>query len=535
MCGIIKTGSQFIGKQNQKPICKFNLFPWKSEKPMVGNPSRKIRRLSCLGISLILLAGCASIEPSRIAQQWKRPESCQQLFDQVDQKVAEAGVRDASSYPIPGFPYLRGNRFLAALKKYAPDEARKRLWVRWMQELNGEARAKEIQNLSARTVDLLAPAGNSAAASDDLLLRLQVCSEELLQHDRSQEDFYPYLNSLVEIPDEYSTFLRIVGLYPLALIPVAVATQHVREDFSSWYEKGLQDLPIDGSLRIFGPEAMEFPEEEDIHRILEASSQNSFGVPRPNPEQQVKLAHSFAPFFIQDAADSYDCPGRVVWKGGRPDIDPEKPTIYFYFSQAFWKGAPVLQINYVAWYSDRAGPRAPFIEKGHMDGLTLRVSLDSNGKPFMVDGMNNCGCYHFFSPPEERVDHVIPRSSGFDPFLPQWLPLIPAKDRLGILLNSGWHQVERLLAVNGSTPSAAYKLLPYSTLEALPGEEGKNESIFDAQGIVKSSDRVERFILFSMGIPRIGAMRQRGHHAIEFFGRDHFDNPDLFEENFVFK
>jgi hypothetical protein len=38
-----------------------------------------------------------------------------------------------------------------------------------------------------------------------------------------------------------------------------------------------------------------------------------------------------------------------------------------------------------------------------------------------------------------------------------------------------------------------------------------------------------------MGIPQIGAMHQRGHHAIEFFGRDHFDNPDLFEENFVFK
>ena len=280
---------------------------------------------------------------------------------------------------------------------------------------------------------------------------------------------------------------------------------------------------------------MEFLEEDHIRKIMEESSQNPFGVPRPNPEQQIKLAHTFAPFFIQDAADFYDCPGRVVWKGGRPDVDPEKPTIYFYFSHAVWKGAPVLQISYVAWYSARAGQRAPFIEKGHMDGLTLRVSLDPNGRPFMWDGMNNCGCYHFFAPPEERIDHVIPRSSGFDPFVPQWLPSIPSKARLGVLLNSGWHQVERLLAVTGSTPSAPYKLLPYNTLEALPVEEGESQSIFDAQGIVKGSDRLERFILFSMGIPRIGAMRQRGHHAIEFFGRDHFDNPELFEENFVFK
>lgn len=69
----------------------------------------------------------------------------------------------------------------------------------------------------------------------------------------------------------------------------------------------------------------------------------------------------------------------------------------------------------------------------------------------------------------------------------------------------------------------------------LPHEDGRAESIFDARGVAKGSERVERFILFSMGIPSVGSMRQRGHHAIELIGRVHFDDPDLFDQSFIFK
>jgi hypothetical protein len=77
--------------------------------------------------------------------------------------------------------------------------------------------------------------------------------------------------------------------------------------------------------------------------------------------------------------------------------------------------------------------------------------------------------------------------------------------------------------------------MPYDVLETLPHEEGRTESIFNSKGIVKGSKRVERFILFSMGIPSIGSMRQRGHHATELIGKETFDNPYLFDQNFVFK
>jgi hypothetical protein len=268
---------------------------------------------------------------------------------------------------------------------------------------------------------------------------------------------------------------------------------------------------------------------------MNESGKNPLEVPQPDEDQEKKLALSFAPFFIQDVAALYDRMGKVSWKGDRLEIDAERPTVYYYFSHALLKEKPILQINYVIWYAERAGETPPSIEKGDVDGLTFRVSLDLQGKPFMWDVMNNCGCYHFFAPVKEQVERIISRPFRHDPSIPQWLPIIPSGKRLGIRINSGWHQVERLLAAGESPDAIPYELVRYDILEALSRENGRTESIFDCRGIVKGSDRVERFILFSMGIPKIGSMRQRGHHAIELIGRTHFDDPHLFDHNFVFK
>jgi hypothetical protein len=153
----------------------------------------------------------------------------------------------------------------------------------------------------------------------------------------------------------------------------------------------------------------------------------------------------------------------------------------------------------------------------------------------MVDVVNDCGCYHFFAPERERAERILSRPLRFDALVGQWLPVIAFGERLGIRINSGWHQVQRLISARDLSEGVPYALMPYDILEALPHEEGRTESIFNSKGIVKGSERVERFILFSMGIPSIGSMRQRGHHAIELIGKDHFDNPNLFDQNFVFR
>jgi hypothetical protein len=149
--------------------------------------------------------------------------------------------------------------------------------------------------------------------------------------------------------------------------------------------------------------------------------------------------------------------------------------------------------------------------------------------------MNNCGCYHFFVPDRARVHQVLAPSSATPPFVPQDLPKLSAGERLGLRVNSGWHQVQRLLPVREADAPVLYDLLPYEVLESLPAGTGPGKSLFDSEGIIPGTERSERLFLFPMGVPSVGSMRQRGHQAIDFIGRAHFDDPDLFERNFVLK
>jgi hypothetical protein len=484
----------------------------------------------------ILLWGCApSFRPQPSLVLSEKPEQCREFLNRLDEVVKEAGVRDASSVSITGFPYLRANRFLASLKRSLQNGSERDEWVRLMQQRDLLSRKKEISNLPDKTIFSLQFEDGRRIDREWLFDRVKSCSSKLLTQDQTRPDLYTKLNSRVRVPDEYSCFLRTAGLYPLVALPVALVTERSIKKIRGRFDTELKDLPIDGRLRPFIPERGIILSQVEVREIIEKSKRNPLGVPLPDHEQEKRLVLSFAPVFIQDVAAPYDRLGQVVWKGERVDIDPEKPTVYYYTSHAFLKGEPILQINYVIWYSERAGKRSPSIELGHLDALTIRVSLDNQGKIFMVDGVSDCGCYHFFVPDRERVDHVVSRPLRFEPFVAQWLPAIPSGERLGIRINSGWHQVQRLISLKDFTDPIPYALVPYDILEALPHEDGRTESVFNSKGIAKGSERAERFILFSMGIPSVGSMRQRGHHAIELIGKDHFDNPYLYDQNFVFK
>jgi len=484
---------------------------------------------------LFLFTGCTSFTAQRISQSFERPEECQAFLSALDERVNQAGVRDAATYPVPGFPYLRANRFLLFMKDKIDIQGGRGQWSLWMQKLDLDARKKEISNLPDDVVSSFPFKQGTEPTRAELYERLKSCSDRLFQHDKTRPDFYGTLHPLLEVPDEYSFAMRAIGLYPLIAIPVAILTDASRKRIRSWYETNVEDLPVDGRLRSFTPAETISLSEEEIQAIIDSSKKNPLGVPLPDENPGRKIVEHFAPVFIQDVSAPYDQVGRLVWKGDCPDVDQEKPTVYYYFSNAFLKGKPILQINYVIWYSERAGHRAPSIERGRLDGLTLRVSLDEQGKLFMVDVVNDCGCYHFFAPEKERVDRVISKPLRFDPFVPQWSPDILPGQRLGVRLNSGWHQVQRLIAGKEFPEPIPYELVAYDVLEVLPCEDGRTKSIFNSKGIAKCSERIERFILFSMGIPKIGSMRQRGHHAIELIGRTQFDDPTLFDESFVFK
>jgi hypothetical protein len=482
-----------------------------------------------------MIGGCAAVASRQIERNFNRPSECADWFSQLDRVVWRADAHDASTAPVAGFPYLRANRFLAALGPHVKTEDQKEQWLDLMRGLDLDSRQKEMRNLPDAELRRLTWASGESMDRSHLVQRLAACSEQLYTHDRSRPGYFETVRSQARVPDEYSSGMRIAGLYPLASLPVAWVTERVRQRVGKWFEGGMERLPVQGELRMYslgGPIGLD---ARDVEDMIRAASNNPLSVPMPSPEDEVRLLGGFAPDLVVDVAASYDHFGAVVGTPGGLEVHGGDPTVYAFLSHALLRSKPILQCNYVIWFSERAGKGSPRIERGLLDGLTIRISLDSSGKPFMVDIMNNCGCYHFFVPDPEAVALVRSFPALPDPFVPQWLPDYYPHKRLAVRVNSGWHQVQRVFATGGGEPAIPYRISPYAHLESQPISAGRWMSLFDSRGIARGSERIEPLIFFPMGIHSIGSMRQRGHHATSLIGREHFDDPHLFDERFIFR
>ena len=482
----------------------------------------------------VLISGCTTIQNYQQVRDLERPEAYMRFFENLDQAVKEADARNVSAFKVSGFPYLRTNRFIAAMTDDPDGHARLELWVERMRQLDLEARRKEIRNLPVKYLNALADRLGEIPDRSALIERLDFFSKQLWEHDRRRPGFSSTLQSAIVAPSEYSTAMRVVGLYPLTSIPVAAVTRNVQKRFRQWHQAPADQIEILGKRVAYGPPSGAEYSESLVRQILLRSNSNALGIPMPSNADRQMLLEMYAPVFYQDEAAAYDRIGEIVWRNDKVSVNTARPTVYYYLSHAFLKKDPVLQLNYVIWYPARDGPLSPGIEKGPLDGLTVRVSLDHDGQPFMVDIMNNCGCYHFFLPRLEKPAEVVSNPDQLEAFVPRQLPVDYPRQRLRLWSMSGWHQINYLDAVGTAAESVPYRLVDYERLESLPHNDRLYESIFNSRGIAKDSPRIESLIFFPMGITDIGSMRQRGHHAVLFIGRAHFDDPDIFDKNFKF-
>jgi hypothetical protein len=496
--------------------------------------SRLRRGVFCLLIGL-LAAGCAGHFAVPQAPELQRPRASTDFFAAVDRAVRRAGVRDAADAPVTGFPYLRTNRFLVEQVKTLKTEDQFNDRLVWMRELDQAGRERELRNLPQDIRIETAAALGEPAELAGLFARLRFHGEQLMQHDASRPQAREFLLSVLRVPDEYATHLRVLGLYPLALVPVSIVHRRAEREFMRWHRTPYADLETLGTLTVYLPKMRPAYDRRRVRLLMEAGKRNPGGVPRPGEAAARELAGMFAPRILQDVAGDYDRIGAVVWNGEHIGIDAARPTCYYYLTHGYFDGRVVLQINYVFWYAARSGPLAPSIEKGNLDGLTVRVSLQASGSAVMIDIMNNCGCYHFFVPDRERIARVLPNPRGFDAWVPGWMPAEFPRKPLSLRVNTGWHQVVNVGAGRGAGYPLTYRLVPYERLESIRRGEGRFESLFTPAGIAKQTGRIEPLLLFPMGIPAVGSMRQRGHHAIILVGRAHFDDPHLFDRNFEYR
>jgi hypothetical protein len=157
--------------------------------------------------------------------------------------------------------------------------------------------------------------------------------------------------------------------------------------------------------------------------------------------------------------------------------------------------------------------------------------LDTNGRLLAADAMHNCGCYYMaFPTPGLRA-----RSSGRRYEEPLWVPqTLPLSDtgRTIIHVSSDAHYIRQIEVVADPPVQITLRVKTYDELRNLATPQGGHKNLFEPSGLIKGSERGERWVLWPMGITSAGAMRQVGHHPIAFVGRRHFDDPWLLEANF---
>ena len=491
---------------------------------------------------LSLHSGCTmNVQP--LQQHLSAPENstlrnCAELFSETEQAIVAEGVIDSQDARIAGYPYLRVNRFLSDYRNEVSGPTLES-WINRLQELAMNGWQVELMNLPADARQRLQNRVNTTHPSDTSLIKaLHTCGDIMRNKDLDDTAEQNTFREKAVVPAEYLTWQRIAGLYPLTAIAFRLGIYRWHHQTLETYRLPLQKLPVKGQLILYTP-AQKIPplSQADVADIIKQSSKNPLNSPFPGHEEQKRLFDNFAPTFEIDAASEADKIGSPVWLGGNyPLIDTSKPVVYRHLSHTRIRKQTLLQLNYTIWFPSRPKSSSVDLLGGHLDGITWRVTLLPDGKPWLFDTIHNCGCYHLFFP--TQYTRISAQTSLLDEpaFMPQQALTVDTGKQPILRIASASHYIQRVYF----TPAIAshgyhYQWNDADSLRSLPLPDRNRRSLFSQDGMVAGSERGERFLFWPMGIPNPGAMRQWGHHATAFVGRRHFDDPHLFEKTFDIK
>ena len=480
-------------------------------------PLARLRR--CAALLLLLAAARPGIAA---------PPECDALLHAVARETAAAGVENASTFPLGNDPFLRTTRFLQALRLRVDGRAAWEAWCDLTWAVSADAARTRVAVLPAAAAARL----SAGAGRETLLERILECGRAETRALARAGFLAGSAAAAAEVPSEYRTLRRVAGLYPLWVPPVAAAVANYRREVRRIYALPLEQRTR-GRLAVFAaaPSAAA-GDAAEVRRIL--APRTALAVPWPTPAELARLARLYAPVIEQEVTVPDDLPGALAWEGDLPVVRPGRLEVYYYADHALVRGRTLLQLDYVLWYPGRPRRHLLDLEAGRLHGLTLRLTLDPEGIPIMADVIHNCGCYHFLFPRAGAWGAVRRHGPGEGPTVPQNLPDLPAAAGPVVRVGTVRHWVVGIRApARPPRHARSYALVPYARLEALPRAGGRAESVFTPRGLVKGGTRrAERWFLFGIGIPEIGSMRQRGHHATALLGRRMFDDPRLLERLF---
>ena len=476
-------------------------------------------------LAMSVVAGCATAPgmfEEHLAAQSESEQACARWYQGLDRAIDDAGVRDAQYAPLPGFPYLRTDRFTASTRdRAAESDSAMRVFAERLLELDLEARGFELQNLPSWN-------GSRKAA----LSRTQDCGRTLLAVDLGRPATRQAIREQARVPDDYSTTARVLGLYPVTSYFFARGVRNWEAE-----ARGALSRPADeqrpGVVR-FAPPAQPPLTRLAVAGVLERARFDPLGQPLLTEREIELLAATYAPSFEVAIAADYDRFGELRWRRGSatPEVHAAEPAVYIQRAYTRYGERVLLQLVYTLWFPERPKSGTFDLLGGRLDGLVWRVTLAPDGEPLVYDSIHPCGCYHqFFPTPRARV-RPAPDPQEEWAFVPLELPRVAEGERPLVTIDSATHYIRQVKLVRGIDSVVRYTFRPYDELRSMMRLEGGMRSAFGADGLVAGTERAERFLFWPMGIASAGAMRQWGRHATAFVGRRHFDDADLLERRF---
>ncbi len=475
-----------------------------------GSRGGRVWLTAAIATALLAAGGC-TVTPSRDSRWADAADpSCVSFTEDLNRAIARETHFDPTLGRIDGLPWVRTNRFLAGFDYDQLDDAERQAWFDAGFALARDAYLLEFDRLSAQSRDAL----RARHGFETLGNRLDDCFAALPAPPALPRQAYA-------VPDGYRRSQRVLGLYPVTSLVARPFIAGYRRDMTDRYESGAS-APFDREARYRGQAGGTWQQDAEIRL-------DALGVPRLSPEQWHALFLRHQPELVSEVASDADRIGSPFFDSdGRIEIDTERPTVWTYATFTRIDGRTLPQLNYAFWFPSRPAAGRVDIYAGELAGLLWRVTLDEAQRPVLYDSIHRCGCYHkLFLPQGTTID--VSRISGEKPLFFRLDERVDTRRGLRLRMASGSHYIIDVDAPESGTEAIPYTLRPYAQQLALPTPDGAARSLFGADGIIRQSQRAERFLFWPLGIPSAGAMRQSGMHATAFLGRRHFDAHDLLD------
>jgi len=133
--------------------------------------------------------------------------------------------------------------------------------------------------------------------------------------------------------------------------------------------------------------------------------------------------------------------------------------------------------------------------------------------------------------PTDRVE-LVNRKIDFEEPLFVPMSLRENQERIVVRLSSADHHIQDVYFDSTERRSYRYVLVSYNALRSLPLENGGHRSLFAPSGLIKGTERLERWLFWPSGVLKPGSMRQWGTQAIAFVGQRHFDGAYWIDKYF---